>query len=261
MGRKPRLGQHFLIDPAIVERIVEVIAPRPGQSVVEIGPGRGALTLPLLALLGELDAVERDRDLADRLERRAVPHGRLRIHRQDALKFDYCALARRPARLRIVGNLPYYISTPLLFKCLEHIDCIRDMVFMLQREVAERVAASPGSSDYGRLSVMLQYFCVPTIAFPVPPDAFAPPPLVESAVVLLEPRVVRQPLRDPALLQQVVSAAFSQRRKMLRNALGAWFADGELAALGIAGERRPETLSVDEFVTLANAGAAKAPAI
>ncbi len=246
---RKRFGQNFLVSPGIVAKIVEAIAPQPGDTVVEIGPGLAALTAPLLERLDHLHVVEIDRDLIARLRER-FPAQRLTIHEGDALKFDFAALG---TDLRIVGNLPYNISTPLLFHFAQHADRVRDMHFMLQREVVERMVAAPGGADYGRLSVMLQYRFEMERLFLVPPGAFRPAPKVDSAIVRLLPRpCAALQARDEALLARVVTAAFSQRRKMLRNTLRELAGEEELAALGIAPTRRAEELAVDDYVRIAN---------
>jgi len=184
-----RFGQHFLHDRHYIERIVAAVSPQAGERIVEIGPGRGALTLALLDIVGELDVIEIDRDLAAYLDERCRTLGDLRVHTGDVLETDLRNLCPdAETKLRVIGNLPYNISTPLLFHLMGQIGCIRDMIFMLQREVAERIAASPGGADYGRLSVMIQYHCDANILFAVPPGAFSPPPRVDSAVVSLQPR-------------------------------------------------------------------------
>ena len=250
---RKRFGQNFLHDPHVIQRIVDSIRPRAGQRVVEIGPGEGALTRELLPLLGQLDVVELDRDLIPRLESTCGALGDLRIHQADALKFDFCQLSPGPAQLRVVGNLPYNISTPLLFHLLEMSHCIQDMHFMLQKEVVERITAQPGSGQYGRLSVMLQFHCETEMLFTVGPGAFHPAPKVDSAVVRLIPH--RQPpvAVDPAVLSQLVSRAFAQRRKTLRNNLKGVLDGDTIASLGIDPGIRPERLSLEEFARLAQA--------
>ncbi|MGH8479018.1 MAG: 16S rRNA (adenine(1518)-N(6)/adenine(1519)-N(6))-dimethyltransferase RsmA [Gammaproteobacteria bacterium] len=255
-GRPPRprrrFGQHFLTDPSVIERIVAVIRPVAGQHLVEIGPGRGALTRPLLEVLGTLDVVEIDRELARALCTDLGPIGELRVHRGDALRFDFSGLAPPGERLRIVGNLPYNISTPLLFHLLAHSDAIQDMVFMLQREVAERIVAAPGNRDYGRLSVMLQFRCDATGLFAVAPHAFRPEPQVHSTVIRLVPRPPATPVADHGLFERLVRQAFGQRRKTLRNALRGWLDEGGFGRAGINPTLRAETLAVADFVRLAN---------
>ena len=248
---RKRFGQHFLHDPAVIRRILQAIDPRPGQSLVEIGPGLGALTGPLLASGATLTVIELDRDLASRL--RALGTERLTIHQADALDFDFAPLAGGPRTLRVVGNLPYNISTPLLFHLLAQAALIQDMHFMLQREVVERMAAAPGSGAYGRLGVMLQYRCRVEALFHIGPGAFTPPPRVESSFVRLVPHEAPpHPARDPRLLEGLVRQAFAQRRKTLRNALKSLASAADLEAVGIDPGRRPETVSVAEYVALSN---------
>lgn len=250
--RRKRFGQHFLHDPRVIERIVDAVAPRPGEHLVEIGPGRGALTARLIAQPGiTLDALEIDRDLAARLRPLFAPAAHCRLHECDALEFDYAALARaRGGRLRIVGNLPYNISTPLLFHLLAQAPAIRDLHVMLQREVVARMAAAPGSRDYGRLTVMLSPGFKVERLFDVGPGAFQPPPRVWSALARLtarpEPLFAVSPHFAP-----LVAAAFTQRRKTLRNALAAFLTREAIAACGIDPGARPETLTPEAFNILA----------
>ncbi|HEY5636727.1 MAG TPA: 16S rRNA (adenine(1518)-N(6)/adenine(1519)-N(6))-dimethyltransferase RsmA, partial [Burkholderiales bacterium] len=243
--RRKRFGQHFLHDPRVLERIVAAIAPAPGDAMVEIGPGHGALTRPLLERLDRMDAVEIDRDLAAALGE-AFPPGRLTLHVGDALAFDFSTL---PERLRVVGNLPYNISTPLLFHLAEFAGRVRDMHFMLQLEVVERMAARHSSAAYGRLSVMLQTRFRVEKLFTVSRGAFEPPPKVDSAIVRLVP-LAASPLEgiDPALFRRVVTGAFTARRKQLRNALP--LAPADYAALGLDPTLRPENLSPDDYVRI-----------
>ncbi len=247
---RKRFGQHFLHDPAVIGRIVQAIDPRPGERMVEIGPGTGALTAALLEYIGRLHLIELDRDLAPLLEERFGEA--IILHRADALEFDFSTLATPGTPLRVVGNLPYNISTPLLFHLLEHRELIRDMHFMLQLEVVERITAAPGSRSYGRLSVMLQYHCDCTQLFRVAPGAFSPPPRVDSAVVRLLPRPFPLQAADPVLLGEVVTAAFGQRRKTLRNALRALAPEALIRAAGVDPALRAEQLSVEDFVRLSN---------
>lgn len=245
---RKRFGQHFLHDPGVVDRILRAIAPEPGQRFVEIGPGQGILTRPLLAVAGRLDVVELDRDLAAALSGENLPG--LTVHGADALRFDYRDLAP-PGALRVVGNLPYNISTPLLFHLLGQAEAVRDMHFMLQREVVTRMAASPGGGDYGRLSVMVQYRCRVERLFTVPPGAFRPPPRVNSAVVRLVP--YREPpvdVGDETVFRRVVAAAFSQRRKTLRNALRDLASEADLEAAGVDPGERAERLPLEIFAAL-----------
>ena len=244
---RKRFGQHFLSDKGIIEDIVQAIAPQPGQPMVEIGPGLAALTQPLVERLGRLAVIELDRDLAARLRQ----HGKLDVIESDVLKVDFAQVAVRlsATKLRVVGNLPYNISTPILFHLLRYVDHIGDQHFMLQKEVIERMVAAPATSAYGRLSVVLQWrYAMENLLF-VPPESFDPPPRVDSAVVRMVPRAEPAPLSMP-LLEELVQVAFSQRRKLLRHTLGRW-----LEARNFAGEfnvqRRAEEVPVDEYVALA----------
>jgi len=256
---KKRFGQHFLHDPGILGKIVHAIAPRRGDDVVEIGPGDGALTLPLLRELGKLTVIELDRDLVPRLRAAAEGVGELTIINEDVLGVDLSALAGGK-RLRVVGNLPYNISSPILFHCIDHIDAIADMHFMLQKEVVERMAAAPGSKVYGRLSVMLQLVCRVDPLLRVPPGAFRPPPKVDSAVVRLTPRPpAERPDVDGALVARVVKAAFGQRRKTLANALHGVASAKQIESSGIEPRVRAEQLAPAAFVALARTIAAENP--
>jgi len=249
---RKRFGQHFLHDRGTVERIVAAVAPARGETIVEIGPGEGVLTGPLLAAAGHLHVVEVDRDLAAALRERVDWSDTLCVHEADALRFDFTALAPANGCLRVVGNLPYNISTPLLFHLLEQRAAIADMHFMLQREVVDRMAAEPGSGVYGRLSVMIQAWCGVTRLFRVAPGAFRPPPAVESAVVRLVPRA--RPLvdaADAARFGEIVRRAFSVRRKTLRNGLRNYMDADTIAAAGIDPGTRPERLGVEDFAHLA----------
>lgn len=250
---RKRFGQNFLHDPGVIGRIVAAVAPVPGDRLVEIGPGQGAITRGLLQALGSMDAVELDRDLIEPLQAGCAGLGELRVHSFDALKFDFCSLADGE-RLRIVGNLPYNISTPLLFRLIEQKRCIRDMHFMLQKEVVERMAAAPGSKTYGRLSVMLQAQCRVDALFTIGPGAFRPPPKVDSAFVRVAPHAVPEhAIDDMDMFGQLVNQAFSQRRKTLRNSLKGLLDAAAMAACGIDPLVRPEQLPVADFVRLANA--------
>lgn len=257
MSHQPRkrFGQHFLHDPAVIQRIIHAINPKSDEHLVEIGPGQGALTQYLLPACGKLDVVELDRDLVPRLQQQFGADPRFRIHQGDALKFPFCDLldgATGP-RLRITGNLPYNISTPLLFHLMEHRHCIADMHFMLQKEVVERIVARPGEHGYGRLGIMLGYYCQSESLLSIGPGAFRPPPKVDSAVVRLVPYATPPvTVHDLGLLGQLVSQAFSQRRKTLRNSLKKCFNSSEISALGIDPTERPEQLSLDDFARLAN---------
>ncbi|GMQ84345.1 MAG: 16S rRNA (adenine(1518)-N(6)/adenine(1519)-N(6)) -dimethyltransferase RsmA [Gammaproteobacteria bacterium] len=249
---RKRFGQNFLHDPAIIQRIVRVVNPQPGQRLVEIGPGKGAITLPLLAVCKHLEVIELDRDLVRPLAEKAMPFGELVIHQQDALRFDFAALADGE-RVRTVGNLPYNISTPLLFHLITQSGSIQDMHFMLQKEVVDRMAAVPGSRDYGRLSVMIQYHCKVEPLFGVGPGAFQPAPRVDSAFVRLtpwsQPPVV---VKDAECLATLVRQAFSQRRKTLRNTLKGLLSEQAIRATGTDPSVRPESISLEQYAALAN---------
>jgi 16S rRNA (adenine1518-N6/adenine1519-N6)-dimethyltransferase len=246
---RKRFGQNFLVDREIIARIIASIAAQPSDHVVEIGPGLGALTVPLLAACGHLHVVEIDRDLIARLHQTYSPE-QITVHEGDALKFDFGSL---PAPLRVVGNLPYNISTPLLFHLADFAERVRDMTFMLQKEVVERMVAAPGDEAYGRLSVMLQYRFAMASLFDVPGDAFRPAPKVTSAIVYMRPLPAESlQCRDPALMGRIVTAAFGQRRKTLRNTLGAWLAAEDYALLGIDAGQRGERLSVEDYVRIVN---------
>ena len=257
MNARPKksFGQHFLHEKRYIDRIVSSIAPKDGDTLVEIGPGEGAMTLPLLAVAKRMTAIELDTDLIPGLQQRAAAIGDLRIVHSDVLKVDFGALAAElgAERLRIAGNLPYYISSPILFHCVEHAAAIQDMHFMLQKEVVDRMAAEPGSKVYGRLSVMLQLACRVTPLFTVPPGAFRPPPKVDSAVVRLVPLPADQrPAGDPAKIHAVVKAAFAMRRKTLANTLKGMIDEATIRAVDIDPRARAETLAPTDFVTLAN---------
>ena len=256
MNARPKksFGQHFLHDKRYIDRIVSSIAPKDGDTVVEIGPGEGAMTMPLLAVARRMTAIELDTDLIPGLQERAAPIGELRIVHSDVLKVDFTALARElgAERLRIAGNLPYYISSPILFHCVEHAAAIQDMHFMLQKEVVDRMAAEPGSKVYGRLSVMLQLVCRVEPLFVVPPGAFRPPPKVDSAVVRLVPLGPDQlPDADPERIHAIVKAAFAQRRKTLSNALKNVMDSSAIMAADVDPKARAETLSPQDYVRLA----------
>ena len=245
---RKRFGQHFLVDEALISAIVREIAPRPGEPLVEIGPGLGALTQPLLERCGALTVIELDRDLAARWRQRQG----VTVVESDVLKVDIGALADAASQpLRLVGNLPYNISTPILFHLLPVASRVRDQHFMLQKEVVDRMAAGPGGKDYGRLSVMLQWRYRIESVLDVPPEAFDPPPRVDSAVVRMLP-LAQPPAVDEALLSELVTVAFSQRRKLLRHSLGRWL---EQRGFGSAFDlqRRAEEVPVAEYVALARA--------
>lgn len=254
---RKRFGQNFLTDAALVQRIVGAIAPRPDDCVVEIGPGQGALTGPLRALLPELHVVEIDRDLAAALRERGDPG--LHVIEQDALTLSLAEHFPGRDDLRVVGNLPYNISTPLLFHLLSQRSHIRDMHFLLQREVVDRMAAAPGTGTYGRLSVMLQYHCDVEPLFVVPPEAFRPRPQVFSRVVRLRLREPEVVVQDAALLERLVKTAFGMRRKTLRNALRKLADEETIVTAGLQPGVRPEQVSVPEWVRLANVATARGP--
>lgn len=249
---RKRFGQNFLHDRRIIDAIIRRFDPQADQLVVEIGPGLGALTAPLLEQLPHLHVVELDRDLVVHLQERFGQN--LIVHGEDALKFDFSALVDDDRKLRIIGNLPYNISTPLLFHLLAQSEAISDMTFMLQKEVVQRMLAGPGSKVYGRLSVMLQSRCTISKVLDVGPGAFSPPPKVDSAVVQLIPlRAARDPICDKSCFARLVKASFAQRRKTLRNNLKGTLDAEQLIAAGIDPARRAETLTVDEFICLARA--------
>ncbi len=253
---RKRFGQNFLHDPGVIARIISAINAQPGQQVVEIGPGQGALTCDLLRAAGTLDVVELDRDLIPRLAEICMGMGELHIHSADALKFDFTRIATGNKKLRIVGNLPYNISTPLLFHLLDQAQVIHDMHFMLQKEVVERMAARAGDSAYGRLSIMLQYRCAVQRLFIVQPGAFSPAPKVESAVVRLVPHITPPiQVNNEAVFAEVVKQAFSQRRKTLRNTLRGMFTEQQISALGIDPGLRPQMLALEHYALLSNARA------
>lgn len=262
MEHRPRrrFGQNFLHDPGTIQRIHAAIAAKPGERLVEIGPGRGAITEGLLIAVGRLDVVELDRDLIEPLRCRLAGLGDLRIHQGDALGLDLGELAGAGPRLRLVGNLPYNISTPLLFHFLDQSDCILDLHLMLQREVVDRIVAEPGDKRYGRLSVMVQAACSASRLFRIGPGAFTPAPKVESAFLRLRPLRPRpHPVADPALHGRLVAAAFGQRRKTLRNSLAGQIDPRLLDAVGIDPNLRAEDLDVASYARLANAACKSGP--
>ncbi len=244
---KKRFGQHFLRDEAVLRHIADACLAAPGEQTVEIGPGGGALTAHLLERLQRLHVIEIDRDLVADLGRR-FPPPRVTVHEGDVLRFSLCKIGA--SGLRVVGNLPYNISTPLIFHLLDQ-PCIQSMVFLLQKEVVDRLAAAPCGPDYGRLSVMVQARCDVAPLFAVSAHAFTPPPKVESRLVYLRPIPHRIPPSDVVRFAKLVATAFSQRRKMLRHSLKTYFSAGDWAALGIDPTRRAETLAFEEFAALA----------
>ena len=248
---RKRFGQNFLTDQAVLHDIIQAIDPKPEDSMVEIGPGLAAMTRLLLERLRQLHVVELDRDLVARLKKDFDP-ARLIVHAGDALQFDFSTIPVTPGnKLRVVGNLPYNISSPLLFHLTQIAPQVQDQHFMLQKEVVERMVAEPGSKTYGRLSVMLQWRYHMELMFIVPPTAFDPPPKVESAIVRMFP--IAQPLAcDQAKLEQVVLKAFSQRRKVIRNCLAGLFTENDLIDAGVNPQNRPEAVPLEQFVALAN---------
>ena len=250
---RKRFGQNFLHDQGIIHRIVMAITPKPGQHIVEIGPGLGALTKEVLALAGEMDAIELDRDLIPKLQTMAENIGTLRIHSGDALKFDFSSLVHSGEQLRVFGNLPYNISTPLIFYLCAQSQLIKEMHFMLQKEVVERMIADPGSKRFGRLSVMVQYYCQVRCLFIVPARSFTPAPKVESAIVRLQPHKVKPHLaKDEKLFSKLVTTAFNHRRKTLRNAVKEMVTEEQLIAASVSPDVRPETIGLEQFVAIAN---------
>jgi 16S rRNA (adenine1518-N6/adenine1519-N6)-dimethyltransferase len=256
---KKRFGQHFLHDPSVIQRMIYAINPKTNQKIIEIGPGLGALTFPLLAHINHLDVVEIDRDVVQRLNNRQEE--KLTIHNVDALRFDFSQFLgktsqdseTKPQTLRIIGNLPYNISTPLLFHLLKFRHIITDMHFMLQKEVVDRLVAEPGNKNYGRLSIMAQYYCDTEYLFYVAPTSFSPPPKVDSAVLRITPwQELPHVSQDTDFLSKIVVEAFSKRRKTLRNALKKYFNLEQLESVGIDPKLRPEQLSIAEFVALSN---------
>lgn len=252
MPVRKRFGQHFLHDPGVIRRIVESIAPVAGDRLVEVGPGRGALTWELLARAKAMDAIEIDRDLAAMLAADPRSGPQLRIHVENVLETDFVALRGSGAKLRIVGNLPYNISTPLLFRLLEQREALRDMHFMLQKEVVDRLTAAPGSKDYGRLTVMIAAYAEIEALFEVGPGAFQPPPRVRSSVIRMQPAErPRFDIGEEGALRMLTTAAFSQRRKTLRNGLKSLLTSEEIEACGIDPALRPEAIAPAQFGALA----------
>ena len=249
---KKRFGQHFLHDPQVIERILRSINPQLDDVLVEIGPGLGALTVPLLARHGRLHVVEIDRDVVPHLRAAVGDAAGLQLHLADALKFDYATLAEPGRPLRLAGNLPYNISTPLLFHLLDYAGQVRDMHFMLQKEVVDRLTAEPDTDDYGRLTVSVAARAQADYLFSVGPGAFRPPPKVDSAVVRLTPRPAPFAIDDMGAYDEIVAAAFSQRRKTLGNALKRLLPAAQIEAVGIDPRRRGETLAPAQFALLAN---------
>jgi len=251
---KKRFGQNFLHNDSVISDIVDAINPEPGENLIEIGPGLGALTEPVIERAGKLSVVELDRDLAHRLRHHPFLAPKLTIFETDALKFDFAQLVTdKDKPLRIFGNLPYNISTPLIFHLLTFKDEVQDMHFMLQKEVVDRMAAGPNSKTFGRLSIMTQYQCQVIPVMEIGPEAFKPAPKVDSAIVRLIPhKVIKNPVKDIEALNTVCLSAFNQRRKTLRNTFKKLINVEQLNALGIDETLRPENLSIDDFIKLAN---------
>ena len=251
---RKRFGQNFLQDQGVIRRIVKGVSPRPSDHMVEIGPGLGALTEVILDEAGALDAIELDRDLLPILRTKFFSYeDKFRIFEADAMKFDFSSLQQDDRPLRIVGNLPYNISTQLIFHLLQHSTCVQDMHFMLQKEVVDRLAAKPGDKLYGRLGIMAQYYCQIEPLFIVPPEAFDPVPKVDSAIVRLTPyKTLPQQAKCLKTLSAVVKTSFSMRRKTLRNNLKNLLDAEHIEALGINPTRRPETLALAEFIAIAD---------
>ncbi|MDH5258913.1 MAG: 16S rRNA (adenine(1518)-N(6)/adenine(1519)-N(6))-dimethyltransferase RsmA [Gammaproteobacteria bacterium] len=260
MKHKPRkrFGQNFLHDAGIIHQIVFAISPQPNENIVEIGPGKGALTGPILEQTGTINVVELDRDLIPLLQENLHGKGELTVHSADALKFDFAQLSDDKNDLRIIGNLPYNISTPLLFHLTSFLPHIKDMHFMLQKEVVDRIVAEPNTKAYGRLGVMLQYYCNVEKLFIVKPGAFFPPPKVDSAIVRLIPRE-KPPVdvKDEKVFSKVVTQCFAMRRKTLRNNLKDTLSSEEIESVGIDPGCRAETLTINEFAALGNLVAEK----
>ncbi len=251
---RKRFGQNFLHDTGVIQSIINAVYPREGENLVEIGPGLGALTSQLLPLAKKMQVIELDRDVIPHLERLCEGLGEMTITQADALQFDFSTLMQPDKKLRIVGNLPYNISTPLLFHLMEYTDQIQDMHFMLQKEVVDRMSAIPGNKSYGRLSIMLQYFCQVDKLFDVPPEAFDPAPKVDSAIVRLTPHK-NLPIKVDCvkMYAKVVTMSFAHRRKTLRNNLKELLSGEQIEALGINPSARAETLTQQEFAVLSNA--------
>jgi 16S rRNA (adenine1518-N6/adenine1519-N6)-dimethyltransferase len=250
---KKRFGQNFLHNDAVISNIVDAINPEPGENLVEIGPGLGALTGPVIERAEKLSVIELDRDLAHRLRHHPFLAPHLTIYETDALKFDFSQLVEDDKPLRIFGNLPYNISTPLIFHLLTFNDKVQDMHFMLQKEVVERMAASHNSKTYGRLSIMTQYQCQVIPVMEIGPEAFNPAPKVDSAIVRLVPhKTIKNPVKNIKSLNQVCLAAFNQRRKTIRNSFKKLLSSKQLESLGVNPGLRAENLSVDDFIMLAN---------
>jgi len=251
---RKRFGQNFLHDDNIINQIVSAIHPLASEKIVEIGPGLGAITTKILQATDQIDVIELDRDIIPKLIKNCNNHPNLTVHQADALKFDIGQICTKTSpKVRVIGNLPYNISTPILFHLFSSIEHIEDMHFMLQKEVVQRMAANPGNKKWGRLSIMVQYYCQVESLFLVPPHAFRPAPKVDSAIVRLTPYTTPpHSVIDKALMEKIVVNAFSQRRKTLRNALKKWLSIEDFEHLQIDPKWRPEQLSVEAFVNIAN---------
>ncbi|MER2493279.1 16S rRNA (adenine(1518)-N(6)/adenine(1519)-N(6))-dimethyltransferase RsmA [Catenovulum sediminis] len=246
---RKRFGQNFLTDDYIIGCIVDAIDPQDDDILVEIGPGLGALTFPVLSQVKHLNVVELDKDLVKRFEEDSLLHRKLTVYQADAMKFDFSQLLQEDKKLKVFGNLPYNISTPLLFHLFEFSDQIADMHFMLQKEVVDRMCAEPGSKSFGKLSVMTQFYCDTCLVVDVPPESFSPAPKVDSAVIRLVPKAQRADV-DVNMLQKVATAAFNQRRKTIRNSLKDLLSADELTELGLDPTLRAEYLSLSDFVKI-----------
>jgi len=258
---KKRFGQNFLQDSNIIERIVKNIQPKESDNIIEIGPGLGAITKEILAYTQKMTVIELDREIIPKLKFNCDRAGELTIYQQDALKTDFSEFvsseSEETKKIRVIGNLPYNISTPIMFHLFEFLDDIQDMHFMLQKEVVERMSAGPNSKTYGRLSVMTQYYCIPQMLFIVPPESFEPAPKVDSAIVRLVPNDKKPDITDFKLFSTMVTEAFGMRRKTIRNAWKKRLTDEEFISAGIKSNLRPENLSLDDFVAAANFVAAR----
>lgn len=251
---RKRFGQHFLSDTHIIEKIIHAVSPKEDQHIVEIGPGQGVLTRYLIPKAARVDAIEIDRDLAAYLREHFQQFPHFFLHEMDVLRFDFSTLTEKQASLRIVGNLPYNISTPLLFRLFDYLPLIQDIHVMLQKEVAERMSATVNTPDYSRLSVMTQFYCQTQKLLDVSPMAFKPPPKVESSVIRLIPnkRGRYQP-KDPAHFSEIVKNAFNFRRKTIRNSLKPYLSEAEISQLNIDPNKRPQELTIDDFIRLSDA--------
>lgn len=250
---RKRFGQNFLNDAMIIDKIVTAIDPKPDDNLVEIGPGLGAITEPVVELSGHLTVVELDKDLAERLVEHPILGPKLTVNQGDAMKFDFSSLIKGDEKLKIFGNLPYNVSTPLLFHLFEFVDNVEHMHFMLQKEVVNRMVAGPGSKAFGRLSVMTQYYCYAMPVIEVPPTCFKPAPKVDSAVVRLMPKPASaRTAKSTKMLNTVCLEAFNQRRKTLRNSLSNLLTEEEIAQLGIDATLRAENISLEQYISIAN---------